>query len=178
MGRGQPESSMHILYYKFSTPSLTRCPHHCFPALVTSRAVGQGEEKQNSKSWYGSKSRYSYTDKRSGTERHRKWQEGNGFPCFDEWTVRFGKERVGELETFRKPRFVHERNISLLGEVIHFDNDNFSDGLNPPTRSFAFWCMKVPYKFPETIFVAFNIILRETIIFEMCPMGSHEQNRS
>ena len=83
-----------------------------------------------------------------------------------------------ERRGFRKPRFVHERNISLLGEVIYFDNDNFSDGLNPPTRSFAFWCMKVPYKFPETIFVAFNIILRETIIFEMCPMGSHEQNRS
>lgn len=41
------------------------------------KSKSQGEEKQNSKSWYGSKSRYNYTtDKRSGTERHRRWQEG------------------------------------------------------------------------------------------------------
>ena len=64
------------------TPSFTLTPS--LTTLTSSLVTGrQGEEKQNSKSWYGSKSRYNYTtDKRSGTERHRRWQEGNGSMLF------------------------------------------------------------------------------------------------
>ena len=121
------------------TPSLTLTPSltTLTPSLVTGR---QGEEKQNSKSWYGSKSRYNYTtDKRSGTERHRRWQEGNGSMLF--WWMGSDGGRRGKVNCWvasssknknlrlQETRFVHEGNITDDSTLILF----FPDGLKSPT---------------------------------------------